>query len=119
MLGRSRQWSSKIRQIAFYRIGKWATAGQKCTPRPGSVVRREAVLVLRREQRTWVPTVREEFATYYPLAYLIRWLPMTKPSLVYLGSSLISDFRAEDHVLSACQGQSANWSPLSAMQAFP
>jgi hypothetical protein len=30
--------------------------------------------VLRRDRRTWVHTVREEFATYYPLADLMRWL---------------------------------------------
>jgi two-component system response regulator LytT len=36
--------------------------------------RREVAAVLRRERRTWVHTVREEFATYYPLADLMRWL---------------------------------------------
>ena len=35
---------------------------------------REVTAVLRRERRTWVHTVREEFATYYPLADLMRWL---------------------------------------------
>ena len=29
---------------------------------------------LRHDRRTWVHTVREEFATYYPLADLLRWL---------------------------------------------
>ena len=38
------------------------------------LARREIVAVLRRERRTWVHTVREEFATYYPLADLVRWL---------------------------------------------
>src|SRR4029077_12785194 len=38
------------------------------------LARREVVAVLRRERRTWVHTVREEFATYYPLADLTRWL---------------------------------------------
>jgi two-component system response regulator LytT len=38
------------------------------------LARREVVAVLRRERRTWVHTVREEFATYYPVAYLLRWL---------------------------------------------
>jgi two-component system response regulator LytT len=38
------------------------------------LTRREVVAVLRRERRTWVHTVREEFATYYPLADLMRWL---------------------------------------------
>ena len=38
------------------------------------LTRREVAAVLRRERRTWVHTVREEFATYYPLADLMRWL---------------------------------------------
>jgi DNA-binding LytR/AlgR family response regulator len=38
------------------------------------LARREVAAVLRRESRTWVHTVREEFATYYPLAELMRWL---------------------------------------------
>jgi two-component system LytT family response regulator/two-component system response regulator LytT len=38
------------------------------------LARREVVAVLRRNRRTWVHTVREEFATYYPLAELMQWL---------------------------------------------
>jgi DNA-binding LytR/AlgR family response regulator len=38
------------------------------------LARREIAAVLRRDRRTWVHTVREEFATYYPLADLMRWL---------------------------------------------
>jgi len=38
------------------------------------LARREVAAVLRRERRTWVHTVREQFATYYPLADLTRWL---------------------------------------------
>ena len=38
------------------------------------LARREVAAVLRRERRTWVHTVREEFATYYPLADLMQWL---------------------------------------------
>jgi DNA-binding LytR/AlgR family response regulator len=38
------------------------------------LARREVVAVLRRERRTWVHSVREEFATYYPVADLLRWL---------------------------------------------
>ena len=38
------------------------------------LARREIAAVLRRERRTWIHTVREEFATYYPLADLLRWL---------------------------------------------
>jgi two-component system, LytTR family, response regulator LytT len=36
--------------------------------------RREIVALIRRERRTWVHTVREEFPTYYPLTDLIGWL---------------------------------------------
>jgi two-component system, LytTR family, response regulator LytT len=36
--------------------------------------RREVVALIRQDRRTWVHTVREKFATYYPLADLIRWL---------------------------------------------
>jgi DNA-binding LytR/AlgR family response regulator len=38
------------------------------------LARREVAAALRRDRRTWVHTVREEFATYYPLADLLRWL---------------------------------------------
>ena len=38
------------------------------------LARREVAAVLRRDRRTWVHTVREEFATYYPLADLMEWL---------------------------------------------
>src|SRR6516165_8374302 len=38
------------------------------------LARREIAAVLRRERRTWVHTVLEEFATYYPLANLLQWL---------------------------------------------
>jgi two-component system response regulator LytT len=38
------------------------------------LARHEITAVLRRERRSWVHTVREEFATYYPLSDLMRWL---------------------------------------------
>jgi DNA-binding LytR/AlgR family response regulator len=38
------------------------------------LARREVAAVLRRERRTWIHTVREEFATYYPMADLMQWL---------------------------------------------
>ena len=38
------------------------------------LARREVAAALRRARRTWVHTVREEFATYYPLTDLLRWL---------------------------------------------
>jgi DNA-binding LytR/AlgR family response regulator len=34
----------------------------------------ELVAILRRERRTWVHTRREEFATHYALAKLMRWV---------------------------------------------
>jgi DNA-binding LytR/AlgR family response regulator len=38
------------------------------------LARYEIAAVIRRDRRTWVHTVREEFATYYPLNDLMRWL---------------------------------------------
>jgi DNA-binding LytR/AlgR family response regulator len=38
------------------------------------LARREIAAVLRRDRRTWVHTVREEFATYYPVADIMAWL---------------------------------------------
>jgi DNA-binding LytR/AlgR family response regulator len=38
------------------------------------LARYEIAAVLRRERRTWVHTVREEFATYYALGNLMSWL---------------------------------------------
>jgi hypothetical protein len=50
-------------------------------PVPGSdrdqirlLARREIVAVLRRGRCTWIHTVLEEFATYYPLTQVLRWL---------------------------------------------
>jgi DNA-binding LytR/AlgR family response regulator len=51
------------------------------------LARREVAPVLRRDRRTWVHTVREEFATYYPLADLMRWLggdPIGRHAIVNL-----------------------------------
>ena len=38
------------------------------------LARHQIATVLRRKRRTWVHTAREEFATYYPVANLTRWL---------------------------------------------
>ena len=38
------------------------------------LARHEIVAVVRRERRTWIHTVLEEFATYYSLAELVDWL---------------------------------------------
>src|SRR6202045_99136 len=58
--------------------------------------RREVVAVLRRERRTWVHTVREEFATYYPLADLVRWLD--GDPFVQIGRHAVGNLQAIEHV---------------------
>jgi len=60
------------------------------------LARREVVAVLRRDRRTWVHTVREEFATYYPLADLVRWL-MGDP-FVQIGRHAVVNLQAIEHV---------------------
>ena len=60
------------------------------------LARREIVAVLRRERRTWVHTVREEFATYYPLADLVRWLD--GDPFVQIGRHAVVNLQAIDHV---------------------
>ena len=60
------------------------------------LARREVAAVLRRERRTWVHTVREEFATYYPLANLVQWLggaPFTQ-----IGRHAVVNLQAVEHV---------------------
>jgi DNA-binding LytR/AlgR family response regulator len=60
------------------------------------LARREVVAVLRRERRTWVHTVREEFATYYPLADLMRWLD--SGSFIQIGRHAIVNLQAIERV---------------------
>jgi DNA-binding LytR/AlgR family response regulator len=60
------------------------------------LARREIVAVLRRDRRTWVHTVREEFATYYPLADLIGWLE--GDPFVQIGRHALVNLRAIEHV---------------------
>jgi DNA-binding LytR/AlgR family response regulator len=38
------------------------------------LARREVLVVLRRERRTWIHTAREGFAVYYPPSDLMKWL---------------------------------------------
>src|SRR6202011_1377962 len=59
------------------------------------LARREVVAVLRRDRRTWVHTVREEFATYYPLANLTRWLG--GDPFVQVGRHAIVNLQAIEH----------------------
>jgi DNA-binding LytR/AlgR family response regulator len=60
------------------------------------LARREVAAVLRRDRRTWVHTVREEFATYYPLADLMRWLG--GEPFIQIGRHAIVNLQAIEHV---------------------
>jgi DNA-binding LytR/AlgR family response regulator len=60
------------------------------------LARREVVGVLRQDRRTWVHTVREEFATYYRLADLVRWLGGAP--FVQIGRHAIVNLQAIEHV---------------------
>jgi DNA-binding LytR/AlgR family response regulator len=60
------------------------------------LVRREITAALRRERRTWVHTVREEFATYYPLADLVRWLG--GDPFVQIGRHAVVNLQAIEYV---------------------
>src|ERR1700722_16580528 len=60
------------------------------------LARREVVAVLRRDRRTWVHTVREEFATYYPLVDLVRWLG--GDPFVQIGRHALVNLQAIEHV---------------------
>jgi DNA-binding LytR/AlgR family response regulator len=56
------------------------------------LARREIVAVLRRGRRTWIHTVLEEFATYYPLAQVLRWL--RGDTFIQIGRHAIVNLRA-------------------------
>jgi DNA-binding LytR/AlgR family response regulator len=58
---------------------------------------REVAAVLRRDRRTWVHTVREEFATYYPLADLMRWLG--GEPFIQIGRHAVINLHAIEHVI--------------------
>jgi two-component system response regulator LytT len=60
------------------------------------LARREIVAVLRRHRRTWIHTVLEEFATYYPLASLRRWL--RGDPFIQVGRHAIVNLRAAQSV---------------------
>jgi two-component system, LytTR family, response regulator len=61
------------------------------------LARREVVAVLRRERRTWVHTVREEFATYYPLTDLMRWLG--SDPFIQIGRHAVVNLQAIERVI--------------------
>jgi DNA-binding LytR/AlgR family response regulator len=60
------------------------------------LARHEIAAALRRDRRTWVHTVREEFATYYPLADLMRWLG-GEPFL-HVGRHAVVNLRAIERI---------------------
>jgi DNA-binding LytR/AlgR family response regulator len=60
------------------------------------LARREIVAALRGDRRTWIHTVREEFATYYPLADLLRWLG-GEPFL-QIGRHAVVNLQAIEHL---------------------
>jgi two-component system, LytTR family, response regulator LytT len=60
------------------------------------LARREIVAAIRGDRRTWIHTVREEFATYYPLADLMRWLG-GEPFL-QIGRNAVVNLQAIEHV---------------------
>ena len=61
------------------------------------LTRREVAAVLRRERRTWVHTVREEFATYYALADLTRWLG--GDPFIQIGRHATVNLHAIEHII--------------------
>src|SRR6516225_11533584 len=60
------------------------------------LARREIAAILRRDRRTWVHTVREEFATYYPLTDLVRWLG--GDPFIQVGRHAVVNLQAIEHV---------------------
>jgi DNA-binding LytR/AlgR family response regulator len=58
--------------------------------------RREIAAVLRRQRRTWVDTLREEFPTYYPLTDLARWLG--EDPFIQLARNAVINLRAIEHI---------------------
>jgi two-component system response regulator LytT len=61
------------------------------------LARHEIAAVIRRDRRSWVHTVREEFSTYYPLADLIRWLG--GDPFVQVGRHAVVNLRAVEQVV--------------------
>jgi DNA-binding LytR/AlgR family response regulator len=61
------------------------------------LARHEIAAVVRRDRRSWVHTVREEFPTYYPLADLIRWLG--GDPFVQVGRHAVVNLRAVEQVI--------------------
>src|SRR5260370_11155814 len=60
------------------------------------LARYEIAAVLRSDRRTWVHTVREEFATYYPLGDLMGWLG--GDPFIQVGRHAVVNLRAIDRI---------------------
>ena len=60
------------------------------------LARHEIVAVLRRERRTWIHTVLEEFATYYSLAELVDWF--RGDPFIRVGRHAVVNLRAVERV---------------------
>jgi DNA-binding LytR/AlgR family response regulator len=60
------------------------------------LARYEIAAALRHDRRTWVHTVREEFATYYPLGDLMRWLG--GDPFMQVGRHAVVNLRAIDEI---------------------
>lgn len=57
----------------------------------------EIVAALRRDRRTWIHTAQEEFATYYPLTALLRWLG--DPPFLRISREAIINLQAVEEVV--------------------
>jgi two-component system response regulator LytT len=60
------------------------------------IARHEIVAIVRRERRTWIHTVLEEFATYYSLAELVDWL--RGDPFVQVGRHAVVNLRAVERI---------------------
>jgi DNA-binding LytR/AlgR family response regulator len=61
------------------------------------LARHEIAAVLRHDRRTWVHTVREEFATYYPLGDLMSWLG--GDPFIQVGRHAVVNLRAIEEII--------------------
>jgi hypothetical protein len=59
------------------------------------IARREIVAVLRGDRRTWIHTVREEFATYYTILWLIS---CGGNPFVQIGIPAVANLQAIEHI---------------------
>lgn len=57
----------------------------------------EIVAALHHDRRTWIHTTQEEFATYYPLAELLRWLG--EPAFLRISREAILNLQAIEEII--------------------